>query len=155
MTTERTLQGLPVYRQRAISGSGARRMTRTKRILAVAVIASTAVVVVAARGGRPAAPASVPASAQLPRLVDLGAGKCIPCKAMAPILDQLRVDYAGRLDVTFVDVWKNPDQAAPYAVHMIPTQIFYAADGRELARHQGFMSRDEILARWKALGVEL
>jgi len=132
-------------------------MTGTKRILAVAVIAAGAAVIVAARGGRDAAPppASAPASAQIPRLVDVGAGKCIPCKAMAPILDQLRVDYAGRLQVTFVDVWKNPDQAAPYAVHMIPTQIFYAADGRELTRHQGFMSREEILAQWKALGVEL
>jgi hypothetical protein len=52
---------------------------------------------------------------------------------MAPILDQLRVDYAGRLEVTFVDVWKNPDQVAPYSVHVIPTRIFYAPDGRELA----------------------
>jgi thioredoxin 1 len=132
-------------------------MTRAKRILAVGVIAAGAAVIVAARGGRPAAPvpASPPAPAQIPRLVDVGAGKCIPCKAMAPILDQLRVEYAGRLEVTFVDVWKNPDQAAPYGVHMIPTQIFYAADGRELARHRGFMSRDDILAQWKALGVEL
>ncbi len=132
-------------------------MTRAKMILGVAVLAAGTAVVVAARGGRPAAPASAsaPTSAQLPRLVDVGAGKCIPCKAMAPILDQLRVDYAGRLEVTFVDVWKDPDRADPYAVHMIPTQIFYAADGRELARHQGFMSRDEILAQWKALGVEL
>jgi thioredoxin 1 len=38
---------------------------------------------------------------------------------------------------------------------MIPTQIFYGADGRELARHEGFMSREEILAQWKAVGVEL
>ncbi len=90
----------------------------------------------------------------IPRLVDVGAGKCIPCKAMAPILDQLRVDYAGRMDVVFVDVWKTP-AAEPYAVRMIPTQIFYGADGRELARHQGFMSREEILAQWKAFGVEL
>ncbi len=132
-------------------------MTRWKRILAVAVVAAGAAAIVAARGVRDttAAPPSTPSTARIPRLVDVGAGKCIPCKAMAPILDQLRVDYAGRLDVTFVDVWKNPDQAAPYAVHMIPTQIFYAADGRELARHQGFMSREEILAQWKALGVEL
>jgi thioredoxin 1 len=132
-------------------------MTRTKRILAVAAVAAAATVIVAARGARQPAPAaaSAPATAQTPRLVDVGAGKCIPCKAMAPILDQLRVDYAGRLEVVFVDVWKNPDQAAPYAVRMIPTQIFYAADGRELARHQGFMSREEILAQWKALGTEL
>ncbi len=101
-----------------------------------------------------AAPAAVPTRV-VPRLVDVGAGKCIPCRAMAPILDQLRVDYAGRMEVVFVDVWQNPAAAEPYAVRMIPTQIFYAADGRELARHQGFMSREEILAQWKAVGVEL
>jgi thioredoxin 1 len=87
--------------------------------------------------------------------VDLGATRCIPCKAMAPILDRLRTDYAGRLEVTFIDVWDAPGEAREYGVRLIPTQIFFAADGRELARHEGFISRDEILARWKALGVEL
>jgi thioredoxin 1 len=91
----------------------------------------------------------------VPHLVDVGAGKCIPCKAMAPILEQLRTDYSGRLKVTFIDVWKAPEEARPFGIKMIPTQIFYGADGRELARHEGFMSRDEILAQWNALGVEL
>ncbi len=50
--------------------------------------------------------ATMPARA-IPRLVDVGAGKCIPCKAMAPILDRLRVDHAGRRDVVFVDVWSR------------------------------------------------
>jgi thioredoxin 1 len=90
-----------------------------------------------------------------PRLVDLGAGKCIPCKAMAPILDQLRTDYAGRLDVQFIDVWQDPDAGGAYDVRMIPTQIFYGADGKELARHEGFMGREEILAQWRAVGVSL
>jgi thioredoxin len=90
----------------------------------------------------------------VPRLVDLGAGKCIPCKAMAPVLEQLRADYAGRMDVVFIDVWQRPEQAQAYGIHMIPTQIFYGADGRELARHEGFIDREQILARWKALGVE-
>lgn len=106
-----------------------------------------------AQSGR-AAP--VPAAArQLPRLVDLGAERCVPCKAMAPLLRQLRADYAGRLDVTFVDVWEFPQLAESYGIRMIPTQIFFGPDGRELARHQGFMAREEILAQWKALGVEL
>jgi thioredoxin 1 len=91
----------------------------------------------------------------VPRLVDLGAGKCIPCKAMAPILEQLRSDYAGRMDVVFIDVWQRPEEARTYGIQMIPTQIFYGADGRELARHEGFIDREQILARWKALGVEL
>lgn len=91
----------------------------------------------------------------VPRLVDLGAGKCIPCKAMAPILDQLRSDYSGRLDVIFIDVWQRPEEARSYGIKMIPTQIFYGPDGRELARHEGFIDREQILAQWRALGVEL
>jgi thioredoxin 1 len=98
---------------------------------------------------------AAPARAAVPRLVDLGAGKCIPCKEMAPILAQLRTDYAGRLDVVFIDVWERPEEARAYRVVMIPTQIFYAADGREVARHEGFIDREAILAKWKALGVEL
>jgi len=45
----------------------------------------------------------------LPRMVDLGADKCIPCKMMAPILEQLKSEYEGTLIVDFIDVWKNPD----------------------------------------------
>jgi len=96
-----------------------------------------------------------PRAAGVPRLVDVGAGKCIPCKAMAPILELLRRDYAGKLQVDFIDVWQDRAAAEPYRIGMIPTQIFYAADGRELSRHEGFMSREEILARWKAHGVVL
>jgi thioredoxin 1 len=104
---------------------------------------------------RAAASTTTASTRPIPHLVDVGAGKCIPCKAMAPILDRLRIDYAGRLRVTFVDAWKVPEEARPYGVRMIPTQIFYGADGRELARHEGFMSREDILAQWKALGIEL
>ncbi len=90
---------------------------------------------------------------KLPRLVDLGANKCIPCKAMAPILEELKKEYAGRMDVQFIDVWKDPDAAKPYGIHIIPTQIFYGPDGKELARHQGFIDKQQILAQWKAVGV--
>ena len=92
---------------------------------------------------------------KIPRLVDLGAGKCIPCKAMAPILEGLKTEYAGRMDVQFIDVWKDPDAGKAYGISIIPTQIFYGPDGKELARHQGFMDRDAILAQWKAVGVSL
>ena len=47
----------------------------------------------------------------------------------------------------------NPDAAEPYRIRLIPTQIFYGADGRELSRHEGFMSREEILARWGSHGL--
>lgn len=94
-------------------------------------------------------------SADLPRLVDLGADKCIPCKLMKPVLDELTKDYANQLDVVFIDVWKNRDEGKHYGVRMIPTQIFYDATGAERFRHEGFMAKKEILAKWRELGVDL
>jgi thioredoxin 1 len=91
----------------------------------------------------------------LPKLLDLGANKCIPCKAMAPILEELKKEYAGRMDVVFIDVWQVPDAGKQFGVEMIPTQIFFDADGKELFRHTGFFSKEDILAKWKELGVEL
>ncbi len=91
----------------------------------------------------------------LPRLVDVGADKCIPCKAMVPVLDALRREYAGKLQVDFVDAWKYPEQAAPFNVYGIPTQIFFDPSGRELHRHLGFISKEEILATWRQLGFPL
>ena len=99
--------------------------------------------------------AIVPAKQPLPKLLDLGANKCIPCKAMAPILEELKKEYAGKLEVEFIDVWKNPDAGKPYAIQMIPTQIFFDASGKELFRHTGFFGKDDILAKWKELGVDL
>jgi len=91
----------------------------------------------------------------LPRLLDLGAGKCVPCKMMAPILDELKTTYAGKLDVVFIDVWENKQAGEQYGIRMIPTQIFYDAEGKELFRHEGFFSKEDILAKWKELGVTL
>ncbi len=95
------------------------------------------------------------APAPLPRLVDLGAGKCVPCKAMAPILEELKQTYAGQLEVVFIDVWEKPDEADKYKINIIPTQIFYDSTGTERFRHEGFFSREDILDKWKELGVTL
>jgi len=91
----------------------------------------------------------------LPRLVDLGAGKCIPCKMMAPILEELKEQYAGRMKVEFIDVWEDPEAGAEYGIKLIPTQIFYSASGKELFRHEGFYSKEDILSKWKEYGVDL
>jgi thioredoxin 1 len=96
-----------------------------------------------------------PQSKPLPRLVDLGAGKCIPCKMMKPILDDLKTNYAGTFKTEFIDVWEDEDAAKPYNINLIPTQIFFGADGKELFRHEGFFSKEDILAKWKELGVQI
>ncbi len=91
----------------------------------------------------------------LPLLLDLGATKCIPCKKMAPILEELAETKKDFFEVRFVDVWENRDKAHEYGVRIIPTQIFYAADGTELYRHIGFYSRKQILDKWRSLGIDV
>lgn len=87
-------------------------------------------------------------------LVDLGAGSCIPCKMMAPILEELKREYAGRAEVHFVDVRYDRPAIERFAVRGIPTQIFFDSEGREVYRHLGFMDKEgleKVLAR---LGVK-
>jgi thioredoxin 1 len=111
-----------------------------------------------ARGGTaesPAAKAAPATTAKLPKLMDLGADKCIPCKMMAPILAEFKRDYADQFVTEFIDVWKNPDPGRQYGIRAIPTQIFFDADGKELFRHEGFFGREDMLNKWKELGVEI
>jgi len=142
---------------------GVSRMSKVWKIaIVVALAAVVAVVIVNKQMGpspgtdsaKGAAQVSQPA-AGLPRLLDLGSVSCIPCKMMAPILEELKKEYEGRLQVEFIDVWENPDAGAPYGIRLIPTQVFLAPDGKELWRHEGFLSKEDILAKWKELGVDL
>lgn len=128
-------------------------MNKKARIIIVAVVV---LAVAAALGlknsGGGASEAGAATRQGIPRLVDLGASQCIPCRMMAPILDELREEYAGRFDVIFIDVWQDRGAGQTYGIRAIPTQIFYDAKGDELFRHEGFMSKQDILSRWAALG---
>ncbi len=108
----------------------------------------------AAEASKPAT-TNAPIKAALPRLVDLGADKCIPCKMMAPVLKELTKEYEGQMRVEFIDVWKNPGAGKACKINLIPTQIFFDPAGKELFRHEGFFSKADILAKWKELGVNL
>lgn len=104
---------------------------------------------------KPSKSAKKPEPKRLPKLVDLGAGKCIPCKAMKPEIESLEKNYKGKLDVVFIDVWENQNAAERYKIRSIPTQIFYDANGKELSRHVGFFSKQDIIARFKEHRIDL
>jgi len=109
----------------------------------------------AAQSAAPTEDAKPPARAALPKLLDLGSVHCVPCKMMEPILAEMEEEYAGALVVEVVDVREQPDVAKERGVRLIPTQVFLDADGAELYRHEGFFSKDEILAKWAELGYDL
>lgn len=133
--------------------------TRWIVVVAVVAVAVGVYVLRPAAGGDAAAgkqdAVTAEATVALPRMIDLGADKCVPCKMMAPILEELKTEYEGRMVIEFIDVWKNPSAGAQYGIKLIPTQIFYAADGTELYRHEGFYGRDDILGKWRELGIDL
>ncbi|BHH83558.1 thioredoxin family protein [Desulforhopalus sp. 52FAK] len=87
-------------------------------------------------------------------MVDLGAKKCIPCKMMAPIMEDLENEYTGRAAIIFIDVWENPEAGRKFGIGLIPTQIFYDAHGKEVLRHEGFFDKDAIIAELTQLGVK-
>ena len=135
--------------------------------IVVALVVVVGAVVVMKRSGPPAATSEVPATrpvadrptsqptAPLPRLVDLGRGKCMACKKMMPILAELKKTYAGRLRVDVIDLGEDPEAGDRYNLRLIPTQIFFDPAGKERFRHEGFMPRSDILAKWKELGFDL
>lgn len=104
----------------------------------------------------PSAPApEVEIAKALPKLVNLGADKCIPCKQMVPVRNALTAEYAGQLEVTFIDVWADREAGEKHRIRIIPTQIILDAEGRELFRHEGYWPKEEIVARFHALGIPL
>jgi len=134
-----------------------------KAIVVVGLIVLVGLVLALKRGGEATGPATPTrsddasagaVSGALPRMIEIGSITCIPCKMMAPILDELRKEYAGRLRVDFIDVRKDRGAAAKFGIRVIPTQVFLDAGGKELFRHEGFFPREEIEKQLAAMGVK-
>lgn len=99
-----------------------------------------------------AAGPSVPVKGMV-TMVDLGAKSCIPCKMMAPILEEVEKEYRGRAAIIFIDVWQNQDEAKRFKISAIPTQIFFDKNGKEVLRHLGFMDKKAIVEQLSKMGV--
>ncbi|MDD3814045.1 MAG: thioredoxin family protein [Desulfocapsaceae bacterium] len=84
-------------------------------------------------------------------MVDLGAHSCIPCKMMAPILEELEQQYKGKAAIIFIDVWQNKDEGKRFKVSLIPTQIFFDRNGKEVYRHTGFLEKQAIIDRLEGM----
>jgi thioredoxin 1 len=86
-------------------------------------------------------------------MVDLGATACIPCKMMVPVMEKVGKKYKGKAAIFFIDVWKNKEPAKRFGIRVIPTQIFFDREGKEVFRHEGFMSEAEIDRVFQKMGV--
>ena len=108
--------------------------------------------------GRTSAPAehsseTHPGDTGLPKLWDFSATWCSPCKEQKPIIHELQKEYAGKLEIRIIDVDENGELSGKFGIKAIPTQVFLDAEGNELSRNTGLMSKDDILARFRTHGL--
>ena len=87
-------------------------------------------------------------NSEVPVLVDFWAAWCGPCRMIAPTVDQLAVEYAGKLKVVKVDVDQNPDVSGRLGVLSIPTLMVFKG-GQMVERIMGAMPKPALLAKLK------
>lgn len=74
--------------------------------------------------------------AATPVLVDFSATWCGPCKALAPTIDKVAAEYAGKLAVYKVDIDNAPEITSSFGIMSVPTCVFFK-DGKEVHRFTG------------------
>ena len=125
-------------------------------LLGLAVTAGAASYVLIERAAQPAPTVASGAEADevqrllrlgKPTVVEFGANACASCREMRPILDALQRDHGERISVLNVDVLKMRRYITRYRIQLMPTQIYFDAQGREIGRTMGKVSAGEILAR--------
>ena len=90
----------------------------------------------------------------LPKLLDFGRGVCIPCKRMAPILKELSEEYKGRVVIKIIEIYEDRELTEANKIRLIPTQIFFDSKNKEVLRHEGFMSKEDIKKVFEKMGVK-
>ncbi len=88
--------------------------------------------------------------------IELGSVKCVPCKMMQPIIEDIKKEYQGQVEVVFYDVWTAAGRpyGEKYQIRAIPTQVFLDKDGKEYFRHLGFFPKEEVVKVLKQQGVK-
>ena len=84
-------------------------------------------------------------ASELPVLVDFWAEWCCPCKMIAPVLEEIAEEYAGKLKIAKLNIDQNEETAPKFGIRSIPTLILFK-NGNAEATKIGAMSKSELTA---------
>ena len=89
--------------------------------------------------------------------IELGSVKCVPCKMMVPVMEEIEKKYGEEVKVVFHDVWTPAGEpyARQFGIRGIPTQIFLDENGKEFHRHTGFYPLEQIMPVLEKAGVKI
>ena len=87
---------------------------------------------------------------ELPIVLDFSAAWCGPCKQLAPIIEELSEEYAGRIAVGKCDIEEADDLTIEYGIRNVPTVLFIK-DGKVVDRFVGSKSKGDVQAKFEAL----
>lgn len=89
-------------------------------------------------------PPAIPGPSGRPCLAEFGSDECEACRRLAPVLQTIAATLRGRVEVVSVDTDDHPGEAARWRLRLIPTQILVDPRGKELWRHEGYLSVEEL-----------
>lgn len=107
--------------------------------------------------GTPSAKTEVKAESKiLVTFIELGSVRCIPCRKMIPVMEEVEKEYGHQVKVVFHDVWteKGKPYAKKHGIKLIPTQIFLDEKGNEYFRHVGFFPKEKLVEVLQQKGVK-
>ncbi|HOT75486.1 MAG TPA: thioredoxin family protein [Candidatus Wallbacteria bacterium] len=114
-----------------------------------------AVTIATSETGLAAATAEAAVAGAKISLYEFGAGKCVQCKNMKPIIEGLQKELEGKVEVKMFDVGADKEITEKHKIMLIPCQVFLDGEGKELFRHEGFYEKEEIVNKLKELGAKL
>jgi len=88
-----------------------------------------------------------------PTMADFGRGWCKPCKMMVPVLEQAVREYRGKANIVFVELGEYGSLGHQHRIIAMPTQIFFDAKGKEVARHIGYLDNKGIDEKFAQMRV--
>jgi thioredoxin 1 len=87
-------------------------------------------------------------------VINFGTELCLPCRMMVPVIEKMKKQYEGEALIAFVDLRENLHYLEGFNILLIPTQVFFDSDGREIYRHVGFMPEEDIAAQLEKMGIK-